>query len=140
MSSVILDTDIFSEVLKGRDPEIGRRGAGYIATHGRLAITVVTVVEIVSGWRRLQREDRIGEFLACLMDVEVIPLGMEAASIAGRIEGDLKRAGQTIGRADSMIAAIAIAEACPLVTGNTEHYERIHRLGHDIRLENWRAT
>jgi tRNA(fMet)-specific endonuclease VapC len=126
-------------VLKGRDPAVAAQAASAIANDGRLAVTVVTVLEVVSGWQRMQREDRIAGFLSHLGDLEILGLGVAAAARAGRIEGDLARAGQPIGRADSIIAAIAIVEGRTLVTGNTGHYERIARLGHDLRLENWRS-
>ena len=50
---------------------------------------------------------------------------MTAAELAGRITGDLDRTGQPIGRADPMIAAIAIVNGLELVAGNTAHYQRI---------------
>jgi tRNA(fMet)-specific endonuclease VapC len=69
----------------------------------------------------------------------VIPLDLQAAEIAGRSFGDLHRTGQPIGRDDPYIAAIAIAEGIPLVTGNVAHYERIVALGYTLRLDNWRS-
>ena len=70
---------------------------------------------------------------------EIITLGLKAAEIAGYMFGDLHRTGQPIGGADPFIAAIAIAEGIPLVTGNMQHYERIQALGYPLRLENWRG-
>jgi predicted nucleic acid-binding protein len=61
-----------------------------------------------------------------------------AAVVAGTIYGELQRAGQTIGRADPMIAGVALRHDLTLVTGNTQHFERIVRLGFGLRLENWR--
>jgi predicted nucleic acid-binding protein len=37
-----------------------------------------------------------------------------------------------------MIAGIAIRFGLTLVTGNTEHFERIRSLGYSLALENWR--
>ena len=96
------------------------------------------MLEVVAGWHRLQREDRVSEFLDHLADIEVLPFETNASVEAGRIEADLTRTGKPIGRADSMIAAIAIRQQLPLVTGNTEHYKRIGDLGYGLRLENWR--
>jgi len=48
-------------------------------------------------------------------------LDVAAAELAGRITGDLDRIGQPIGRADPMIAAIAIDQGLELATGNTAH-------------------
>ena len=98
------------------------------------------MLEVVAGWHRLQREDRVRQFLGQLPDFEVLPLDTEAAAQAGRIEADLARHGTPIGRADSMIAAIAATRGLPLVTGNTDHYRRIRDLGVPLVLSNWRST
>ena len=60
------------------------------------------------------------------------------AEVAGRMYGDLERIGQPIGRADPQIAASALRRGLVLVTGNTDHYERIAKLGYSLVLENWR--
>jgi predicted nucleic acid-binding protein len=65
-------------------------------------------------------------------------LDTSAAELAGRITGDLDRVGQPIGRADPMIAAIAIDQGLELVTGNTAHYQRLQQLGYQLTLVNWR--
>jgi tRNA(fMet)-specific endonuclease VapC len=68
----------------------------------------------------------------------VLPLDKESSLLAGRIHGDLLRTGQTIGRADPLIAAITISQDLTLVTGNTEHFQRIIDLGYPLRLDSWR--
>ena len=55
-----------------------------------------------------------------------------ATELAGRISGDLDRTGQTIGKADPMIAAIALQHGLELVTGNSSHYQRIQQLGYPL--------
>lgn len=50
------------------------------------------------------------------------------------------RHGKPVGRADSMIAAIAATRGLPLVTGNTDHYRRIHDLGVQLVLSDWRSV
>jgi tRNA(fMet)-specific endonuclease VapC len=76
--------------------------------------------------------------LSGLASEEVLALDREAASIAGRIYGELERTGQTIGRLDPLIAAIAIHHDLELVTGNEKHFERVVSLGFPLRLGNWR--
>lgn len=73
-------------------------------------------------------------------DLEVLPLDTNAAVQAGRIEADLARQGKPVGRADSMIAAIAATRQLPLVSGNTDHYRRIRDLGVPLALSDWRAA
>ena len=47
--------------------------------------------------------------------------------------------GQPIGRADPMIAAIALRHDLVLVTGNLSHFQRIPALGYSLKLDNWRV-
>ena len=138
-SRVILDTDILSEVLKRRDPVVRAHAEAYLREQSRLTITSVTVLEVVSGWQQVRRHDRVQEFANRLDDFEVLPFDSSAGVQAGKIEGELAALGRTIGRADSMIAAIAWRWQLPLVTGNVEHYRRVADLGFPLELRNWRV-
>lgn len=71
--------------------------------------------------------------------VEVLPLDGDSAALAGEISAELERAGEPIGRADPMIAAIAIRAVRTLVTGNTRHFERIREIGYPLMLMDWRV-
>lgn len=122
MDKALLDTDIFSEVLKGIDQSVVAKAIAYRASFGHYTISVITVMEIVKGFHKLQREDRIQQFLAGLPTVEVLTLDMRSSELAGRIYADLERTGQPIGRADPMIAALAWQHGLTLVTGNVSHY------------------
>jgi predicted nucleic acid-binding protein len=138
MDKALLDTDIFSEVLKRIDPSVAARAAAYLAAFGRYTVSLLSVVEIVTGLQRRQREPRIQQFLAGLSAVELLTLDLPAAELAGRVHGDLIRTGQTIGRVDPLIAAIALRHDLVLVTGNQNHYLRIQALGYALKLDNWR--
>jgi tRNA(fMet)-specific endonuclease VapC len=135
----ILDTDIYSEIRKGVNALVVANTDAYLSLHGRLTISVVTVVEAVSGFRLVLRENEVERLLEEVATTEVLPLDTESAVIAGRIHADLRRTGQPIGWADPIIAAIALRHDLTLVTGNTPHYERIQQLGYDLRIDNWRT-
>ena len=139
MDRALLDTDIFSEILKGIDQEVIARAAAYRAAFGHYTLSVITVMEIVKGFHKLKREDRIQQFLAGLPTVELLTLDLQSSELAGRIYADLERTGQPIGRADPMVAAIALRDGLTLVTGNLSHYRRIQAMGYDLKLDNWRA-
>ncbi len=139
MDRALLDTDIFSEILKGIDQHVVTQGTAYRAAFGHYTLCVITVVEIVKGFHRLQREDRIQEFLAGLRTIELLTLDRQSSVLAGRIYADLERIGQPIGRVDPMIAAIALRNNLTLITGNLSHFERIQALDYDLKLENWRT-
>ena len=139
MDRALLDTDAFSEVLKGVNATVIARATEYRSQFGAYAISTITVVEIVKGFHKVQREEQLQKFLTGLSGVEILTLDLNSAELAGRIYADLERTGQSIGRADPMIAAIAIQNDLTLITGNTAHYERIQKLGHKLRLDNWHA-
>ena len=139
MDKSLLDTDIFSEVLKGVDPQVVARATAYRAAFGYYTISAITVLEVVKGFHKLQREDRIQEFLSKLPNIEVLTLDVRSSELAGRIYADLEKSGQGIGRADPIVAAIAFRHSLTLVTGNMAHYQRIQALGYALKLDNWRT-
>lgn len=140
MDKALLDTDIFFEILKGIDRNVVAKATAYRAIFGRYTISVITVMEVVKGLHKIQREDRIQQFMAGLSSVELLSLDLRSAKLAGRIYGDLEQTGQPIGRADPMITAIALQHGLTLVTGNLSHYCRIQSLGYHLKLSNWRNS
>jgi tRNA(fMet)-specific endonuclease VapC len=138
VNKALLDTDTYSEVLKAVNPTVTQNAATYRQQHGAYSLSVVFVIEIVYGFQRVQNHRRLHDFLAAVAQEEVISLEYPAAELAGRIAGDLDRTGQTIGKADPIIAAIALHHSVELVTGKTSHYQRIQRLGYPLALANWR--
>lgn len=140
MDSSLLDTDILSEVFKGRDPNVRARAAEYRKSFGQYTTSMLTVLEIVKGFHKSRREERLQAFLATLPNEEVLTLDLASAELAGRIHADLELAGQPLGRIDPMVAAIAIRYGLTLVTGNEAHYQYIQQLGYSLKLDNWRRS
>ena len=138
MNKALLDTDIFSELGKGVNQTVVGNGAAYRAAFGRYTISVITIMEIVRGYQKKQSPLRLQAFLANIASEEILVFDQATAELAGRIQGELERVGQPIGRADPMIAAIALQNGLELVTGNTSHYQRIQQIGHPLVLVNWR--
>jgi predicted nucleic acid-binding protein len=85
------------------------------------------------------RDDRVAQFEASLSTVEVLPFDDAAGRLAGRINADLESKGRIIGMPDVMIAAIALQNALPLVTGNVAHFEAVRSPGYALTIENWKA-
>ncbi|MBA3391788.1 MAG: hypothetical protein H0T89_04040 [Deltaproteobacteria bacterium] len=69
----LLDTDIFSEVMKGRNANVVQAARGYLATHEQLTISAVTVMEVSYGLRRAGRTEQLADFEAMLATIEVRP-------------------------------------------------------------------
>ncbi|UCH95215.1 MAG: type II toxin-antitoxin system VapC family toxin [Candidatus Aminicenantes bacterium] len=138
MERTLLDTDIFSEVLKQKNPQVVVKAQKYHKQFGCYTISTITVLELVKGFHKINQENEIQQLLPKLMTTELVTLTIKSAELAGRIYADLERTGQPIGRADPMIAAIAIDRKLVLATGNERHYQRIQELGYDLTLANWK--
>ena len=138
MNNALLDTDTYSEILRAVNATVTGHARTYRQAHGRLTLSVITVLEMVKGFQQVQRPQKITALLTHVSSKEVVEFGQPAAELAGHIWGDLERTGQPIGLADPMIAAIALTHGLELVTGNTSHYQRIQQLGYPLTLANWR--
>jgi tRNA(fMet)-specific endonuclease VapC len=138
MDRVILDTDIYSEILKGRNQVVSRRAKEYEDCFGQFTISVVTMAEIVKGIQKRGDIAEIDRFVLACELMELLPLDTDSAVIAGKIYGLLEKRGLSIDRADPLIAGIAIARDLTLSTGNTKHFQRVVDLGFPLRLVNWR--
>jgi tRNA(fMet)-specific endonuclease VapC len=70
----LLDTDTLSEVMRGRDPNVRRRAAEYLAGHGRFTFSVVTRYEILRSLRAKRAAHQIAAFEARCRASDVLPL------------------------------------------------------------------
>ncbi|HAX75297.1 MAG TPA: VapC toxin family PIN domain ribonuclease [Cyanobacteria bacterium UBA11372] len=136
MEKALIDTDILSEIRKRINPRVLARANAYLVVFRQYTISSITVAEVVKGWQKLQREDRIQQFLTGIAQAEVLPMNAQIAELTGRIYGDLERTGQPIGLADAIVAATAIHHDLILITGNISHYQRIQALGYSLKLDN----
>jgi len=139
MRKVVLDTDLFSECIKGKNLVVHQHFQSYLAFHERLTITSWTAFEVLTGIRhRLPHRLYVYEQAIASTD-EIVP---EAADyrLAAEIKGSLLIAGKPIGDIDPHIAACALNRSLPLATGNTKHYQAIADLGFLLELENWRVV
>jgi tRNA(fMet)-specific endonuclease VapC len=138
LNKAILDTDIFSEMIKGVNQTVAAHAKTYRRAFGHYTVSAVTVMEIVQGYQQKQAVRQLQAFLTALPSQEVLSFDEADAELAGRIAGELERTGRPIGTADSMIAAVALQHGLELVTGNTAHFQRVQQLGYPLTLANWR--
>lgn len=139
MRKVILDTDLFSECLKGKNAQVGERYAAYIALHQQLSITSWTVFEVLSGIHH-RLPQKINFYERALQQTEEIVPTSDDCRMAAKIDGALLQKGKPVGDIDPLIAACAITRGLPVATGNTKHYQPIADIGFALQLENWRTA
>lgn len=69
-------------------------------------------------------------------DFKILSYTKKAAEIHGDLRVKVEKIGKPTLFADSMIAAVALANRMILVTGNTRHFEAIQQVS-DLQVENW---
>jgi tRNA(fMet)-specific endonuclease VapC len=131
---VLLDTNVCVEFLRGRNAgvvgQLQRRRADDVR------ICSVVLAELYFGALRSAQPtanlQRIAEFAQAFVSV---PFDNQAAEVHATIRSKLIAAGTPIGPHDCMIAAIALANACTLVTHNINEFSRIPGLV----IEDWQS-
>ncbi|MBP5985782.1 MAG: type II toxin-antitoxin system VapC family toxin [Azonexus sp.] len=131
MLKYLLDTNIVIYVIKRRPPEVREV---FNEQHGRMAISAITLAELVHGAEKSQFPSRnlavVEDFCSRLT---VLPYPPEAAYHYGSIRAALERQGRPIGVNDLHIAAHARSSGLTVVTNNLSEFERVPGL----LLTNW---
>lgn len=125
---LIVDTNVISELMR---PAPAASVAQWFDRQPleRLAITAVTVGEILYGLDRLpdgrRKADLAARFVAVLRRAffgRILPFDDAAAAAYARIRGDRDRLGQPISGNDAMIAAITRTRSASIVTRNVADF------------------
>jgi tRNA(fMet)-specific endonuclease VapC len=137
MSLYVLDTDTVTLLLRGH-PEVADKAAA--CDPSELAVAIITVEEVLTGWysqvRRAKKDEQLARAYAALQEaveffaqVRVLPFDLEA------IKGfrALRRAHPRTGTNDLRIAAIVQLHKGTLVTRNRQDFEDID----DLQTEDW---
>lgn len=119
---IVADTDVLIDALRGRGAH--RRVEIELRT-GRLATTVISVFELLSGARRPSEREGVETLLAALGH---LPIDTNAATEAAAIRRELESVGQTIGNPDILIAGVCRSRGAMLLTRNHAHFSRVPRL------------
>ncbi|WP_419662661.1 VapC1: tRNA(fMet)-specific endonuclease [Desulfosarcina variabilis str. Montpellier] len=123
MLKYLLDTNIVIYTMKNRPQRLKRR---FQEHHGRMAISAVTLGELVFGAEHSQEVERnLADIESFVARLDVLPFNNTAAYHFGQIRAALYRIGRPIGPYDMMIAGHARANGLILITNNTNEFERI---------------
>lgn len=140
MRQVVIDTDILSEIMEGKNAAVLEFSRQYYRVFRRYTISAVTLLEIQTGLVYDPKAKDLQNFAAIEPMLEILPVDKDEAMTAARIAGKLKAIGRSIREFDPIIAATALEQGLPLATGNTRHYQRIIDLGFPLDIENWREA
>lgn len=135
---ILLDTDIVTLLTLGHE----RVAERVLSTSDVIATSVVTRIEILQGrfafllkaldGEELQRAQQLLDHSEwTLGKLIIVPINAQSAGQFDRLQDQPKA--KKIGRADLLIASIAMAHRATLVTRNVKHFRVIPGLA----LENW---
>ncbi|MBW4580289.1 MAG: type II toxin-antitoxin system VapC family toxin [Tildeniella nuda ZEHNDER 1965/U140] len=135
----LLDTDTLTYLHAGQPNVIKRLND---LEDPDVGITIITKIEVLrgrmdyvlkaeTGTRLLRAQELLARTEALLVQILTLPLDLKAAEQFESLQlvGNLRK----IGRADLLIASIALANQAVLVTRNTRHFKQIPNL----RVVNW---
>lgn len=63
LNKALLDTDIYSEILKAANPVVIRNAITYRRSRGVLTFSTVTVIEVIRGFEKSQSSKRLNAFI-----------------------------------------------------------------------------
>jgi tRNA(fMet)-specific endonuclease VapC len=128
----MLDTNICIYLIKRQPREVIDKFQGI--TPGEIAISSVTVAEMMYGVAKSQHKDKNKSALeSFLAPLEIVDFDFQAAQHYGIVRVYLEKTGTPIGAYDLMIAANALSLGLVLVTNNEREFQRIP----DLIVENW---
>lgn len=128
----LLDTDTFSEIVKGNNSAVVKRMAAIRVSD--VALSVITRGEIMLGLQLKAPKAVAKKRLERLLDmIDTLPLTSEVAEHYGQLRARLRQQGTPIGPNDLWIAAHALALDLTLVSNNTREFSRVRGLN----LESW---
>lgn len=122
---MILDTSFLVDVMRGDGAALST--VDEIEADGAPQnIPAMTIQELFIGVGASAQAERERRRIEAVVESRpILPTTEEIARKAGRIDGELRKAGQRIDVGDATIGATGIVREEPVVTGNPDHFERI---------------
>jgi len=122
----VLDTNTLIYYFKG----MGNVAEKLLHTAPRdIAIPSIVLYELEVGLAKSndskKRHQQLDDFIAL---ITVLPMGIQEAKTAAKIRADLEKKGTPIGAMDTLIAGVAVANKCTLVTHNSKEFSRVEGL------------
>ena len=114
---LLLDSSVLIDALRLRH---GRRQwlAEMVRAGHTLATSALNLAEVYAGMRP-EEEARTKAFLSAL---ECREITASVAEMAGKLKRQWAKKGRTLTLADTMVAAVALQQACPLATDNRKDF------------------
>jgi len=127
----LLDTNICIYLINGN--KLLREKVHEIGVYS-LGVSNATLAELYFGaYNSEYTNENLQNIADFKKNLTAYPDSNQSAELFGKIKSELKNSGKMIEDFDILIASIAMANNCVLVTNNPRHFERVEGL----QSENW---
>ena len=120
--------------MRGRDANIEQKAGDYLKAQGQFRISIITWYEILRGLKAKQAYRQIALFEERCRKTVVYPLIDDIIVKASDVYAYLYNQGFLISDADILIASTGLVHNLTLITGNSEHFNRIP----DLISQSWK--
>lgn len=124
LSVVLLDTDVFSFLMKPRDT----RATLYKkhVENKTPAISFITVGELLYGAaKKGWKQERVEDLKARIARSVIVPYDYDLCSTYADLKARIEKNGKVVALHDLWIAACAVRHSIPLVTNNRRHFMHV---------------
>ena len=128
----VLDSDHCVAILRAKLDLVG-----HASTDEELAITAISVGELVHGAAKSQRtNENLARLDVLLAALTVLPYDEWSARRFGQLKARLEQAGEAVSDLDLQIASVALEHDSILVTHNQKHFARLANIA-GLAIEDW---
>jgi len=128
----VLDSDHCVAILRAKLDLVG-----HATTDEELAITAISVGELVHGAAKSQRtNENLARLDVLLAALTVLPYDEWSARRFGQLKARLEQAGEAVSDLDLQIASVALEHGAILVTHNQKHFARLANIA-GLAIEDW---
>lgn len=85
MDLALIDTDIVSEIIKGRNPRVDDAVRRHSSEHGRLTFSAISFYEVSRGFLAAGADRRLADFVRFSALSEVLPVSMAVLHRASKL-------------------------------------------------------
>ena len=128
----VLDSDHCVAILRAKLDLVG-----HATTDEELAITAISVGELVHGAAKSQRtNENLARLDVLFAALTVLPYDEWSARRFGQLKARLEQAGEAVSDLDLQIASVALEHGAILVTHNQKHFARLANIA-GLAIEDW---
>ena len=132
--TLALDTDVFVELLNGKNPLVRQRYDAALFAGQPIVISAVVMHEFIFGALISGRpEHHVALAREFAKEHEVVDWTHSDALAAARVRARLEQIGKRIGSYDALLAGQAVSRGWTVVTGNRREFGRVS----ELEIENW---